>query len=137
MKMRFAAIGGAVTAICLICGCFSHSQTGSPSLFPDNLMGDAYRTYSAWAKSNAGTENWGDHIPPAYWADRIKALHPLRVYSHRANIVVVQKIVGDVEEGKYIYIPVSSYLPQTGDDGFEFTPNPRTGAYDFKRIRSK
>lgn len=93
--------------------------------------------YGAYVRANAGTEKWSDEIPPTYWADRIKALHPLRVYTHRANIVVVQKIVGDIEEGKYITIIISSYIPQTGDDGFEFIPNPRTEVYDFKRIRSK
>jgi len=66
-------------------------------------------------------------IPPLYWADKIKALDPLKVYTHRVNIVVVQDQYSSVESGKYISIPISSYLPMSGDDGFVFTPDPRSG----------
>jgi hypothetical protein len=73
------------------------------------------------------------------------ALAGIAPVSARVNIVVVQKIAGDVEEGKYIYIPVSSYLPQPGDDGFEFKPNPKigetyilgNGIFDYTRTRGK
>ena len=74
-----------------------------------------------------------------------KSLHPVKVYTHRVNIVVVQRMRGETEEGKYIYIMISSYLPQSGDDGFVFSPNPRSGntyslgdgVFDFKRTRSR
>jgi len=54
-------------------------------------------------------------------------------------------IKAGTEEGKYINIPVSSYFPHTGEDGFVFSPNPRSGdtytlgsgVFDFKRTRSK
>ena len=118
----------------------------STTLFTDDLMGDAYRTYSAHARAiSEGTGKHSNEIPPTYWAVRIRALNPVKVYMHRVNIVVVQHFSNGTEEGKYIYIPISSYLPQTGDDDFVFTPNPRSidthtlgkGVYDFKRTRSK
>jgi hypothetical protein len=108
------------------------------ALFPDNLMGDAHRTYAAHVRAfNAKAAQPGPDIPCPYWTDRIKALHPLKVYTHRVNIVVVQKVVGDIEQGKYIYIPVSSYIPMTGDDGFTFTPTKDDGVLDFKRSTAK
>src|SRR4030042_7069907 len=122
-------------------GCQSKSNSDSPSLFTNDLAGDAYKTYVSHGRAiRAGTENPSDEIPPAYWADRIKALNPVKVYIHRVNIVVVQSSNG-IERGKYIYIPISSYLPQSGDDGFQFTPNPLTGntyslgsvVFDFQR----
>lgn len=109
-------------------------------------MGDAHETYSANVRAcNAGTEKPGNEIPPSCWAGRIKALHPLKVYTHRANLVVVQRMTDGAEEGTYINIPISSYLPQTGDDGFEFSPNPRSdgtygsgnGVFAFKRTTGK
>jgi hypothetical protein len=59
-------------------------------------------------------------------------------------MVVVQRIHDVIEKGKYIYIPISSYLPNSGDDGFEFAPNPLQGnvyhvheVLDFKRTKDK
>jgi hypothetical protein len=104
------------------------------------LQADAWATQVAYVRAiNAGTEKRGEEIPPACWADGIKALHPIKVYFHRVNIVVVQRISDGTEEGKYIYIPVSSYLPRSGDDGFTFTPDPTDGhtVFDFKRMLSR
>ncbi|MFC1525409.1 hypothetical protein ACFL6X_01205 [Candidatus Latescibacterota bacterium] len=109
---------------------------------PDELVRDAAATHAAYVNAGAGAS--GDDIPPAYWAEAIKALQPLKVYLHRINIVVVQRVTDGIEEGKYIYIPVSSYLPQSGVDGFELTPNPMSGdtytlgdgIFEFKRTRS-
>ncbi len=79
-------------------------------------------------------------IPPLYWAALIKQLRPVRVYTHMANIVVVQGTADRVEQGKYIQTPVSSWLPVSGVDGFVFSPNPKQGktyrvyeALDFTR----
>ena len=127
-------------------GCESDTGPQSASLFPNDIAGDAHATYVAHVRAiNAGTETSSAEIPPACWADGIKALDPIKVYTHRVNIVVVQRAGDGTEEGKYIYVPVSSYLPETGDDGFVFSPNPRTGdtytlgdgVFDFKRTRSK
>ena len=147
MKNRFVFTGVlALAMLSVVCGCREKPKAASQSLFPDDLKGDANRTYVAYVRATkAGTARAGSEIPPAYWADRIKALHPIKVYIHRANIVVVQGTSGGREEGKYIHIPFSSYLPQTGDDGFVFSPNPSggktytlgNGVFDFKRTTSK
>ena len=95
---------------------------------PDTLEGAAHQTYAAHVRAvNAGETDLSGVIPPLYWAEKIKKLNPIRVYTHRVNIVVVQKVFDNVEEGKYIPIPVSSYLPMSGEDGFVFTPNPKKG----------
>ena len=135
-------VGIALTALCCAFGCRSTPEPTAP-LYPAELVRDATETYAAYV--NAGTEEPDADIPPVYWAERIKALQPLKVYTHRVNIVVVQRVTDGIEEGKYIYIPISSYLPEPGDDGFEFTPNPRTGntytlgngIFEFKRTRTK
>jgi len=119
-------------------GCPSSNDSGSASLlFPDNLAGDAYRTYVSYLNAyKAGTDDMSsDEIPPAYWADRVKRLDPIKVYMHRINIVIVQSRIDGIEKGKYVYIPISSYLPRTGDDGFAFHANHEMGegVYDFKR----
>jgi len=139
-----------LTGLCLMllaaCGCQSNEGPKSPSLFTDDLVGDAEATYAARVRATkGGTKDPTNEIYPTYWADGIKALNPIKVYTHRVNIVVVQRISDGVEEGKYIYIPISSYLPMTGDDGFVFSPEPRSGntytlgngVFDFKRTRSK
>ena len=138
-------VGIALTMLCCASGCRSTPKPTAP-LYPDELVRDATKTYAAYVNAvNAGTEEPGADIPPAYWAERIKALQPLKVYTHRVNIVVVQHITDGIEEGIYIYIPISSYLPEPGDDEFEFTPNPKTGntytlgdgVFEFKRTRTK
>jgi len=70
-------------------------------------------------------------IPSKYWAESIAKLKPVKVYTHRVNVAVVFRIHDNMEEGKYILIPISSYLPQNGVDGFEFTPNPQKGGLFF------
>ena len=131
--------------VILLAGCAGQSHTGdlqSPPLFGDEITGDAQVTQTAYLKAiNAGTEKSSTEIPAAYWANGIKQLNPIKVYTHRINIVVVQRVTDRTEEGKYIYIPFSSYLPQSGDDGFVFSPNPGSGntytlgngVFDFKR----
>jgi hypothetical protein len=105
------------------------------TLFPDTLAGAAYETYTRHARAvSAGTEQPSTDIPHEYWTEKIKALKPLRVYTHRANIVVVQTVTRETETGKYIYIPVSSYLPRSGDDRFVFTPA-WDMVYDYTRKR--
>jgi hypothetical protein len=91
-----------------------------------------------------GTPDPTNEIYSRYWADGIKALNPVKVYTHRINMVVVQRISNGIEEGKYIVIPISSYMPMTGDDGFVFSPEPLKGktytlirVLDFKRTISE
>jgi hypothetical protein len=136
--------GAALCILCLACGCHAKEGGTAHSMFDGSLAAEAYATQAAYTKAvNAGTAKWTEDIPPAYWAKRIKELHPLRVYNHRANIVVVQKVADHVEEGKYIWLPISSYIPRSDDDGFEFGPRSATGTVvgwrdevlDFHRYR--
>ena len=103
------------------CGEQSYSQ----SFYSDELVGSAWETHAEHIKAvNAKIEVNSEEIPSLYWADRIKALKPIKVYKHRTNIVIVQRIEKGIEFGKYVYIPISSYLPKTGVDGFVLEPNP-------------
>ncbi len=131
-----------------LCGCAakkpSPEATKPSTEAPPSSSSLAQAAEQTYAKARGASPTEGG-IPPECWAGPIKALHPIKVYTHRVNIVVVQRIHDGIEEGKYIYIPISSYLPHTGDDGFEFTPNSqrdnayyvRDGVFDFKRTISK
>ena len=79
-------------------------------------------------------------IPPVYWAPGIQRLTPLRLYTHRVNLVVVQGVKAGEEHGKYIYLPVSSFHPvaawysyKHAVDGFVFRPSSDFGVYDYTR----
>lgn len=118
----------------------------SPALSAAQLRAAAESTCAAHRKApKTGLEKPGAEIPAAYWTDGIQQLKPLKVYIHRVNLVVVQHVTEGTEEGKYIYLPLSSYLPRSGDDGFVFSPNPTsgntyslgTGVFDFKRARGQ
>jgi len=138
-----------LTGLCLMLpaayGCRSNEVPESGLLSADDLVEAAHATYVTRLRAlKGGTPDLTDEIDSAYWADGIKALNPIKVYLHRINIVVVQRISDGIEEGKYIFIPISSYLPMTGDDGFVFSPDPMGGktyslgnrVFDFKRTRS-
>lgn len=94
-----------------------------------SLVDAAYETYTRYVRAMRGSEgeNSTPDIPRQCWAEGIKKLKPIKVYKHRINIVVVQKVSDNVEEGKYIFNLVSSYLPQDGIDGFTLHPNPIKG----------
>jgi len=112
------------------------AEAAESALAPDTLAGAAYETYGRHVRAvNAGTAKPSTDIPQDYWSEAIKALKPLRVYKHRVNIVVVQAVTGETETGKYIYIPVSSYWPQSGVDGFVLTPS-GDFVYDFTRTKT-
>jgi hypothetical protein len=75
------------------------------------------------------------------WVSRVKenwyeAVEGVCRSRRLVNLVVVQKESGGEEEGKYITILVSSYQPQSGDDGFTFT-NQDGCVSDFRRIRPR
>ena len=96
-------------------------QTPPVSFCSSALEEDALKTYTA--SRRAGQVAAGGDIPSVWWAERIKALRPLKVYAHRSNVVVVQKLTGAREEGLYINLPISSYVPEAHVDGFEFVPD--------------
>lgn len=149
MKRFILTIG-----LMMLCGCSGGadrvanpptSNSTQPVMASDAgaLQQAASQTYAKYmhASASAAKPQLADEIPQEYWADPIKALKPIRVYKHRVNIVVVQRVKDEVEEGKYIYIPISSYLPEDGVDGFRLTPNPLqgntyrlgTGVFDYRR----
>jgi hypothetical protein len=126
--MKHISLASLVVLLLAVCSCQSDTGSESPSFFPDDITGDAHAMYARADKSSG-------EIPPVYWPDRIKALNPIKVYTHRVNIVVVQRANRGSEEGMYINIPVSSYLPRSGDDGFTFTRTDIDGAYDYRRSK--
>lgn len=114
-----------------VAGC--HHSPPAPAF--DQLSESAWRMHAAFMRENTGDGGKdGADIPSRYWTDPIHALQPIEVYTHRVNVVVVQKISKGVESGIYIYIPISSYLPTNGDDGFTFTPAGES-VYRFSRSR--
>jgi hypothetical protein len=128
-----------IVTVCLfgclfvIPGCQKKPGGGDAGIIPDNLAIAALQTHIQYIKAfNSGEQEPTDEIPEKYWTDEIKKLNPIRVYRHRGNIVVVQKASANREEGKYISIMISSYAPQSGDDGFTFT-DIGNSVYDFKR----
>jgi hypothetical protein len=69
------------------------------------------------------------------WPNEIKNLDPIGVYSDRVNVVIVIKREGNVEEGFYVYIPISSHLPSNNK---EWTLVPLgKDIWAYKRIRSE
>lgn len=115
-------------------GCQKKPGAGDAGPLPDNLAIAALQTHIRYIKAvNSGAQKPSDEIAKQYWTDEIKRLKPITVYRHRGNIVVVQRASANREEGKYISIMISSYAPQSGDDGFTFT-NIGNGVHDFKRV---
>ena len=110
------------------------SENKKRSSFKSKLSKSALKTlFNYILKKRKEKVVLANGIPADCWDSEIKKLNPIRVYQHRVNIVVVQKILKGKECGKYIYLPLSSYLPISGDDGFEFTPNPlKNNVYTIK-----
>jgi hypothetical protein len=115
---------------------FIRSALGKVDLGPAG-----WQTYNNYAKAvRDGQEKKVEgeaEIPAKYWSEPIKALKPIKVYVHRLNVVVVQRVENNVEEGKYIINVISSLAPRTGDDGFVFTLDPVSRAMDFKRTKGE
>lgn len=82
------------------------------------LVRDAWQTQARQVKAARTSEG---EIPQELWGEALKELKPLRVYQHRVNVVAVLRAEGQTEEGLYICIPISSYCPTAGTDGFEYT----------------
>ncbi len=123
----------------VLCSC-QQSPADPGSLFSKGLQRDAWRTVSAYdAAVWAHREKFRAEIPPAYWEPRIQHLHPVKVYTHRVNLVVVQRVKDGAEQGKYISLPVSSFQPVCSYlfkhpvDGFVFRPAWGNGVFNFTR----
>jgi hypothetical protein len=139
--MKQVQFAGLCLMLLVACGCQSNKEIQSSSL-SDDIVEAAHETYAARIRAiRDGTSDTTNEIHSRYWADGIRALDPIKVYIHRNNIVVVQSITDGTEQGKYIYIPVSSHLPMSEIDGFVLSPEPLngktynlgTGVFDFKR----
>lgn len=129
-----------------VSSCQTKPAVETTSLSRSDLVEAAYQTYANRVRAvNMGENPFPPEIPEQYWAEGIRELKPIKVYKHRVNIVVVQKVRDNVEEGKYICIPVSSYLPMNGVDGFTYQPNPwksnkyylGDGIFDYRRTINK
>jgi len=115
-------------------GCQKKQDNGDVGIIPDNLAIAALQTHNQYIKAvNSGQQEPSEEIPKKYWTDEIKRLNPIKVYTHRINIVAVQKATANRQDGLYICIMISSYLPQNGDDGFTFTEI-ENNVYRFERI---
>ena len=144
--MKHALLAGFCLMLSAACGCQSNEDPEPSSLSADEIAKEAYATHLARHRAiRGGTPDPTNEIYPTYWTDGIKALNPIKVYTHRINVVIVQRVSDGIEEGKYVYIPISSYLPMTGDDGFVFSPEPLNGStyslgdgvFDYKRTISR
>ncbi len=118
-----------------------HGPADPGSTFHRGIQRNAWKTISAYdTAALAHREKFNPEIPPAYWDPGIQRLHPIKVYTHRANLVVVQRMSEGNEKGKYIYLPVSSFRPVSAwfshkhaVDGFVFRPGFGWGTYNFTR----
>ena len=79
-----------------------------------------------------GLESQSAEIPQKFWSEELRSLNPIRVYTHRVNVVIVQEENAEMEKGRYVYISISSYLPRDGDDGFTFKTL-EDGTYGYER----
>lgn len=103
---------------------------------PDNLIDAAFLTYRQYIQDlNSGDCKTKELIPKKYWADGIKIVKPIMVYTHHVNIVIVNRKNNDFEEGLYIYLPISSYYPQESEDGFSVTQI-APGIWNYHRSKS-
>jgi len=126
----------ALALIFVLSGCESKPVNEQPEPSPGGLAAAAEQTCRNYVHGvKAGTEEASGAISSQYWAEGVKALNPLRVYMHRGNIVVVQRESGEIEEGRYVCILISSYGPVNGDDGFTFT-RIEGDVYDFTRTKA-
>ncbi|WP_395745648.1 hypothetical protein [Prosthecobacter sp.] len=121
--------------------CMQEQHADPGSSFHKGLQRDAWRTMAAYDDAVLKhREKLQREIPPGYWDPGIQRLHPLRVYTHRRNLVVAQHVTKGVEQGKYIELPVAPFHPKAAwfsrkheVDGFVFRPAPGRGVFDYTR----
>jgi hypothetical protein len=117
MILLVAVIIFLVFKICEIRKITKHREFFETYISSDPLVWAAEQTF----KQAAHHIQRGEDIPERYWAKEIRELHPLRVYIHMFNIVVVQHATENIETGKYIRLSISSYIPMQGVDRFTYT----------------
>ena len=110
------ALLGAAFLLGTLCGCPAKKPAGQatkPAAKTTRGLSDLGWAAQQTVMNSSGVPSTETGIAPECWTDPIKALHPIRVYTHRVNVVVVQRVHEGIEEGKYIYISISSYLPRS------------------------
>lgn len=123
-----------------LCSCMQ-GPADPGSSFHQGLQRDAWRTLSAYSTALlAHRERVRAEVPPAYWDQGIQQLQPVKVYTHRGNLVVVQSVTDGTERGKYIDLPVAPFHPVSGwfshqhsVDGFVFRRACGTGVFNYTR----
>ena len=136
-RMTVVSMGALIV---FLCSCMQ-GPADPGSTFHQGLQRDAWRTLSAYNTALlAHRERVRTDVPPAYWDQGIQQLQPVKVYTHRGNLVVVQSVTDGAEHGKYIDLPVSSFHPVSAwfshkhaVDGFVFRPAVGTGVFNYTR----
>ena len=105
------------------------ASIGCPTL-RQNRADSLREATSLWAQTESVSLSDANN-----WPNEIKNLDPTGVYSDRVNVVIVIKRKGNVEEGYYVYIPISSYLPSNNKE-WTFVPLGKD-IWTYKRIRSE
>lgn len=123
----------------LLCGCMQ-GIADPGSTYRKGVQREAWRTQEAYDDALLKhRERNRVEIPPVYWAPEIARLQPVKVYTHRVNLVVVQRVQDGVEHGLYVYLPTSrlhpkeSWIPRSGVDGFVFRESWRRDVFHFSR----
>ncbi|MDI1310867.1 hypothetical protein [Prosthecobacter sp.] len=137
-RMRMVFMGALL--VCL-CSCMQEQHADQGSTFHKGLQRDAWRTLSSYDEAVLKhRETFRREIPPTYWDLGIQRLHPVKVYTHRGNLVVVQSVTDGVEHGKYIDLPVARFHPVSAwfsnkhvVNGFVFRPARGTAVFNFTR----
>lgn len=127
-----------------LCSCMQEQHADPGSSFHKGLQRDAWRTLVAYDTALlAHREKARPEIPSVYWDPGIVQLRPLKVYTHRGNLVVAQSMTDGVEQGKYIDLPVAPFQPKAAwfsqkpaVDGFVFRPAMGTGVFNYTRSTS-
>lgn len=134
-----AVVMGALLVFLSSCMQEQHADPGSS--FHEGRQRDAWRTLAAYdAAVLKHRERLQREIPPACWDVGIQRLNPLKVYTHRGNLVVVQRVNAGTEHGKYIDLPVAPFHPKSAwfshkhaVDGFVFRPASGAGVFNYAR----
>ena len=109
------------------------SEQHVASLYDSPLQQAAAETSFAYHTAvRDGFESQSAEIPQKFWSEELRSLNPIRVYIHNVNVVIVQEENAAMEKGRYVYIPISSYLPRDEDDGFTFKIL-EDGTYGYER----
>lgn len=121
--------------------CMQEQHADPGSTFHKGLQRDAWRTLASYDDALLKhRETFRREVPAAYWDPGIQKLQPLKVYTHRGNLVVVQCATAETEHGKYIGLPVAPFHPKAAwfsrkhaVDGFVFRPAAGTGVFNYAR----